>query len=136
MSNSELFHIKDDKEECSNNNLKGLKRPILLMFKEEQNIVLSKQKQDLEVDTTTSSRELENEEDEDDGFKTPTHFDNRIQIPKQCPLAPRKTKPHMKRRKAQCKQLLDVSREVELLFQIKNKTFSSSQQSTKKARRK
>jgi hypothetical protein len=145
MSNSKLFHIKDDKEECSNNNLKVLKRPIMLMFniqdkeddeiKEEQKIMLSKQKFDLEVDTTSSSRELENEEDEDDGFKTPTHFDNRIQIPKQCPLAPRKTKPLMKRRKAQCRQLLDVSREVELLFQIKNKTFSSSQQSTKKARR-
>jgi len=140
MSNSELFHIKDDKEDV-------LKRPILLMFniqdkeddeiKEEQNIVLSKQKQDLEVDTTSSSRELENEEekDEDDGFRTPTHFENRIQMLKQCPLAPRKTKPHMKRKKAQCKQLLDVSREVELLFQIKHKTFSSSQQSTKKARR-
>jgi len=135
MSNSELLHIKDDKEDV-------LKRPILLMFniqdkeddeiKEEQNIVLSKEKSNLEVDTTTSSRELENEED---GFKTPTHFDNRIPMTKQCPLAPRKTKPHMKRRKAQCKQLLDVSREVELLFQIKNKTFSSSQQSTKKARR-
>ncbi|CAK8575027.1 unnamed protein product [Lathyrus sativus] len=126
MSNPKLIH---------DNNLKSS----MLMFhqdkedgeNEEQNIVL--------LSKPTSSREKhkmeDKEEEENDGFKTPTRVENRIQEPKQCPLAPRKSKPSLKRRKPHCRQLLDVSREVELLFQIKHKTFSSSQQSTKKVRR-
>jgi hypothetical protein len=131
MSNSELFHIKDDKEDLSNNNLKALKRPMLMFHIQD--------KEDYEnIKEETSSRKqdkVENEE-ENDGFKTPTHIEHRIPIAKQCPLAPRKPKPYFKRRKQQySKQLLDVSSEVELLFQIKHKTFSSSQQSSKKIRR-
>ncbi|KAK2379185.1 cyclin-dependent protein kinase inhibitor SMR12 [Trifolium repens] len=130
MSNSELFHIKDDKEDLSNNNLKALKRPMLMFHIQD--------KEDYEnIKEETSSREqdkVENEE-ENDGFKTPTHIEHRIPIAKQCPLAPRKPKPYFKRRKQQSKQLLDVSSEVELLFQIKHKTISSSQQSSKKIQR-
>lgn len=138
MSNSENFHIKDAKEELS----KNLKIPTLMIEyqekeddkKEEQSILFSKQ------DTTTSSstkqqqKVEEKEEEENDGFKTPTHFDYRIQEAKQCPQAPRKPKSSLKRRKLpQCKHLIDV--EVELLFQIQHKTLSSSQQCTKKVRR-
>lgn len=121
MSNPEMIH---------DNNFKAS----MLMFHqdkedEEQIIVLSK---------PSSSREkhkMEDKDEENDGFKTPTRLENRILEPKQCPVAPRKSKPSLKRKKPHCKQLLDVSREVELLFQIKHKTLSSSQQIVKKVRR-
>ncbi|KAL4394485.1 cyclin-dependent protein kinase inhibitor SMR3 [Arachis duranensis] len=93
-------------------------------------IVLSKQR-DLE-----SRKEQEEEEEidvDDDGFKTPTSMDQRIPIEsKQCPPAPRKPKPpllSLKRKPpsslsppscciVSCRyHPLDLSREVELLFQ-------------------
>ncbi|CAL5211013.1 unnamed protein product [Lathyrus oleraceus] len=125
MSNQELIH---------DNNFKSS----MLMFlqdkeddeNEEQNIVLLSK-----PTSSTQKHKMEDKDEENDGFKTPTRFENRIQEPKQCPVAPRKSKQSLKRRKPHCKQLLDVSRDVELLFQIKHKTLSHSQQSTKKVRR-
>ncbi|KAL5073099.1 hypothetical protein RYX36_012083 [Vicia faba] len=124
MSNPKLIH---------DNNLKS---PMLMFHEEKQDY--EKEEQIIVLSKPTSSREkhkMEDKDEENDGFKTPTRFENRIQEPKQCPVAPRKPKPSLKRRKPHCKQLLDVSREVELLFQIKHKTFSSSQHITKKVRR-
>ncbi|CAJ2655725.1 unnamed protein product [Trifolium pratense] len=129
MSNSELFHIKGDKEELNNNNLKALKKPMLMLH------IQNKGDENIKEETSSRKQDKMENEEENDGFKTPTHIEHRIPIAKQCPFAPRKPKPSFKRRKPQSKQLLDVSCEVELLFQIKHKTISSSQQSSKKLRR-
>ncbi|QCE11663.1 hypothetical protein DEO72_LG10g2899 [Vigna unguiculata] len=84
-------------------------------------------------DSASSSEEKlkEEEDEENDGFKTPTSLDHKISVPSQCPPAPRKTKPSLKRKAScfnHCRHPLDLSKEVfELLF--------PTQQSTKKVRR-
>lgn len=117
-----------------------------------RNIVLSKSKQySKSEEDTASSREQhkvedeeekeeeEDEEEENDGFKTPTYnLDQKIQVAKQCPPAPRKPKPiiSMKKRKPHYCHPLDLSKEVELLLlTTQQKTLSNSHQSTKKVRR-
>ncbi|XP_047156916.1 uncharacterized protein LOC124827812 [Vigna umbellata] len=99
-------------------------------------------RQDDSASSTTPSLEeklKEEEDEENDGFKTPTSLDHKILVPSQCPPAPRKTKPSLKRKAScfdhcNCRHPLDLSKEVfELLFPTQH--FSGSQQSTKKVRR-
>ncbi|XP_058739650.1 cyclin-dependent protein kinase inhibitor SMR3-like [Vicia villosa] len=83
------------------------------------------------------------EKDEDldeDGFRTPTTLDHKITV-LTCPPAPKKMKQSLKRRAeyndqyCNCRQLpLDLSKEVELLFQTKHIPFSGSH-GAKKIRR-
>lgn len=168
MSNHEIFHTKDNKEELRN--FEVLKRPMLKFQaenhdsissgseshsqaqredntnqeKEEEEqlqnrIVLSKHS-DSESTSTPSSREVQHKV-EDDGFRTPTSLEQKIPEAKQCPPAPRKPKPSMKRKATQnscsCRHPLDLSKEVaiELLFPTQqHHPFSDSHQSTKKVR--
>ncbi|XP_020206176.1 cyclin-dependent protein kinase inhibitor SMR3 [Cajanus cajan] len=92
----------------------------------------------------TSTVLKEENEDEEDGFKTPTSLDHKISVPSQCPPAPRKTKPSLKRKASyynnhcNCKYPLDLSKEVfELLFPTQQHVspLSTSPQSSKKVRR-
>ncbi|RDX87548.1 Cyclin-dependent protein kinase inhibitor SMR3, partial [Mucuna pruriens] len=72
-------------------------------------------------DSESSTSKLK-EEDEEDGFKTPTSLDHKVSVPSQCPPAPRKIKPSLKRKApyynhCNCRHPLDLSKEVfELLF--------------------
>lgn len=154
MSNSELLHIKDDNEELSNSEV--LKRPTFNFQTECQDsvamssdshsqgqeneddkqeehlqgkIVLSKQS---DSGTTWSRVKNKVEDEEDEGFRTPTSLDHRIPVTKQCPHAPRKPKPSLKR-KPPCNPVLDLSKEVvELLLPTQ---LFNSHQTTKKVRR-
>ncbi|KAK7373721.1 hypothetical protein VNO80_07137 [Phaseolus coccineus] len=102
-------------------------------------------KQDDSASSTTPLSEekvKEEEDEEDDGFKTPTSSDHKILVPSQCPPAPRKTKPSLKRKGSyfnhcNCRHTLDLSKEVfELVFPTQHiSPLSGSQQSTKKVRR-
>ena len=59
-------------------------------------------------------------EEDDDGFKTPTSLDHKLPVIKQCPPAPKKPKPPLKRRfpanKVRRNLPLEFSEEVESLF--------------------
>lgn len=129
-------NIDKEKEELEEEDLEG-------------SIVLSKEPGS-ESSTLPSPRKehhkkVEDEKEEDnDGFRTPTSLDHRIPVvAKQCPPAPRKPKPSLKRKASQssfssCRHPLDLSKEVELLFpaQQHNQLLSDhSHQSTKKVRR-
>ncbi|XP_014492051.1 cyclin-dependent protein kinase inhibitor SMR3 [Vigna radiata var. radiata] len=149
MSNPE-FLTKDDKE----SDFQILKRP-MLEFQTENIETLSssysnsrysqsikgrdeEREENRQICRVTPSSEekeklKEEEDEENDGFKTPTSLDHKILVPSQCPPAPRKTKPSLKRKAScfnhcNCRHPLDLSKEVfELLF--------PAQQSTKKVRR-
>jgi hypothetical protein len=137
MSNSEIFLIKDDKESVR------FKEELTLRIEDKSyaiasNVVqpeLHDQHEEQEKEKKEEKREevmIRSEvcderpslgefkaEEEDDGFKTPTSLDHKIPAIKQCPPAPRKPKPSMKRKVLQnvrtCLQL-DLSKEVEPLF--------------------
>lgn len=99
-------------------------------------------------DSESSTSKLKEEDDEEeqeqeDGFKTPTSLDHKIPLPLQCPPAPRKTQPSLKRKASYynnhcnyCRHPLDLSKEVfELLFPTQHSNpLSASQQNTKKVR--
>lgn len=89
---------------------------------------------------------VEDELEEEDGFRTPTSLDHRIPVATECPPAPRKTKPSLKRKAPpssnhcnNCRHPLDLSKVVELLLfpaQQQHVPLSHiSYQSTKKIRR-
>jgi len=100
------------------------------------------------ADSESSTSKLKEEDDEEeqeqeDGFKTPTSLDHKIPLPLQCPPAPRKTQPSLKRKASYynnhcnyCRHPLDLSKEVfELLFPTQHSNpLSASQQNTKKVR--
>jgi hypothetical protein len=138
MSNSGVFLIKESKEVVE---FKLLATPRLIFEDESHSDVPAaelhkreeedkKKKDDDErcCEVKTPDEECERPslgevkviEEEDDGFKTPTSLDHKIPVIKQCPPAPKKPKPQMKRRIAAYKVRrnlrLEVSEEVESLF--------------------
>ncbi|KAG5002373.1 hypothetical protein AAZX31_08G348800 [Glycine max] len=162
MSNQEFFLLTkdDDKEDLSNFEI--VKRHTLTLSsssnsqhsqKEEkksnhQEIIEECQQQICRItkahDSESSTSKLKEEDEEEDGFKTPTSLDHKIPlVPSQCPPAPRKTKPSLKRKTSYynnhcnyCRHPLDLSKEVfELLFPTQHSNpLSGSHQSTKKVR--
>ncbi|KAJ7961449.1 cyclin-dependent protein kinase inhibitor SMR3 [Quillaja saponaria] len=102
MSNSDCILVKEEQLEADVNNFNIVKKPTLEIQldechveEEEERIVMSKQ-----VESTSLEEKLNVEEDgkDDDGFRTPTSLDQRIPVTKQCPLAPRKPRPSLKRK--------------------------------------
>ncbi|KAK4583604.1 hypothetical protein RGQ29_026368 [Quercus rubra] len=138
MPNSEIFLIKDDKESVKlsifeeptlRNEDKcyaamASKVPELHEGKEEFEIEKKEEKREATVpsDECESVRPSLGEfkvQEDDDGFKTPTSLDHKVPVIKQCPPAPRKPKPSMKRKVSQNVRTslqLDLSKEVESLF--------------------
>lgn len=156
MPNSELFLVKEGQEDIAN--FETVTRP-MLKFQNECHDDDSKSSQQHYQARKEEKKEEEGEEehsdrkqefrqpaeasipDEDDGFRTPTSLDHRIPEAKQCPPAPRKPKPSLKRKASLCnsscsrRHPLELSKEVEILFQTQHNPPSDSHQSTKKARR-
>ncbi|KAK7338673.1 hypothetical protein VNO77_19298 [Canavalia gladiata] len=98
----------------------------------------------LKMEDKEEEEDDDDEEEEEDGFKTPTSLDHRISVATQCPPAPRKIKPSLKRKgsynynQCHCRNPpLDLSKEVELLLfpTLHFNPLSDSQQRTKKVRR-
>lgn len=114
---------EDKKEENSDNHIHKIIEECFIVSKE--------------VDSESRTRSLEEgklrEVVEEDGFRTPTSLDHRISVTIVCPAAPRKNKSSLKRRTPynHCRNPLDLSKEVELLFP----TSDHSYQSKKKVRR-
>jgi len=162
MSNPEFLLTKDDKEsdfeilkrsvlEFQSQNIETLSSSSNYRYLQSTKDSIQEKEENQQIcrvtvpkqddSASTSEEKLKEEEDEEnDGFKTPTSSDHKILVPSQCPPAPRKTKPSLKR-KASCfnhlRHPLDLSKEVlELVFPTQHITpLSGSQQSTKKVRR-
>lgn len=79
------------------------------------------------------------EEEEEEGFRTPTCLHQRIPAAvEQCPPAPRKPKPHLKRKAPHthtCAALSFSSKQLQLLFPLQHNPLSDSHIITKKVRR-
>ncbi|KAL5057856.1 hypothetical protein RYX36_029460 [Vicia faba] len=123
----ELFLIKNDKEEVINIDNHKIETEEI-------------SKTPSSASASSSSEEQKLEEKDEDGFRTPTTLDHKIPV-LTCPPAPKKMKQSLKRRAVytdhyyNCRQLpLDLSKEVELLFQTKHIPFSDSH-GAKKIRR-
>lgn len=138
MSNSGVFVIKESKEVVE---FKILATPRLIFEDESHSDVPELHKREEEdkkkkddderryCEVKTPDEECERPslgevkviEEDDDGFKTPTSLDHKIPVIKQCPPAPKKPKPPMKRRIAANRvrrnlRLEVLSEEVESLF--------------------
>ncbi|KAL2336658.1 hypothetical protein Fmac_011104 [Flemingia macrophylla] len=152
MSNQDQFLLT--KEDLSDFEI--VKRHKLLEFQSESTETLSSSSSNCEEsqqicrirvpkqgDSESSTSKVLKEEDEEDGFKTPTSLDHKISVPSQCPPAPRKTKPSLKRKASyynnhcHCTHPLDLSKEVlELLFPTQHvNPLSTSLQISKKVRK-
>ena len=145
MSNPEIFLVKENPEDKSNNFDNIQKKP-RLKFENNRHESVSEEAESERRDSCTESRQEEASsslgqkvKDEDDGFRTPTGSINRIPEAKQCPPPPRKPKPSLKRKASHSfsyRHPLDLSKEVELLFPAhQNNLPSDSRISTKKVRR-
>lgn len=147
MSNSEVFLVKESKEVVE---FKILATPRLIFEDEIHKREEEDEKKEDEdyCEVKTPSEECERPclgegkvKEDDDGFKTPTSLDHKIPVIKQCPPAPRKPKPPMKRRMPEIDQNNKVRRnlpfdilseEVESIFPF---PFFSDSRCNKKARR-
>lgn len=124
----ELFLIKNDKEE-NDINIDNDKI-------ETEEISKTLSTASASPSSEEEKHEEKDEEGDEDGFRTPTTLDHKITV-LTCPPAPKKTKQSLKRRAVHCncRQLpLDLSKEVELLFQTQPIPFSDSH-GAKKIRR-
>ncbi|XP_054785202.1 uncharacterized protein LOC129291722 [Prosopis cineraria] len=99
-------------------------------------LLLSKENSKLKAEE--EEEEEEEEEGEEEGFRTPTTLDQRIPEAKQCPPAPRKPKPSLKRKAPHTLATAPIylsSKEVQLLFPVQHNPLSDSLRITKKIRR-
>lgn len=150
MSNPNLFLIKNYKEELSNfknNNVKSTQslEGISSISQNSQDNKKEDNSEEGSSRTPSSSstekiKEKEEEEELEDGFRTPTSLEHKISV-MTCPPAPKKIKKYLKRRSSEgtcnCRQQLDLSKEVELLFPqtTQHIPLSDHSHSAKKIRR-
>ncbi|KAI9115983.1 hypothetical protein K1719_012913 [Acacia pycnantha] len=83
-------------------------------------------------------KQEEEEEEEEDGFKTPSSLDHRIPEVEQCPPAPIKPKPPLKRKalhKQNSTPLCVSSKDLQLWFTVQDNPLSDSHRIIKKVRR-
>ncbi|OMO66261.1 hypothetical protein CCACVL1_21238 [Corchorus capsularis] len=143
MSNSEIFLVEDEEQGIEFEIMK--RRPPLEFHDDQEECTQAPTADNSSYDierecNVAASKESEkkidvkpddnNDQEEEDGFKTPTSFEHKIPVTKQCPPAPRKPKPRnfsSNKRKAsptptttptqrRTRQQLDLSQEVESLF--------------------